>query len=147
MDIDTDERRAEPRSPQPRRGALDIVVAAFLVLLWIVCLSYSLQRERQEEANSKQFMAAPVCNGRSVDAANCRLNALMMVTDKWDGSTTKNTYHYLDLRTRSGSTYEVRMGKGNPFWDAASKGQIVGTQRWHEDVVSLTAGSMRPKER
>lgn len=146
MEIDPDERPA-PRPPRHRFGIVDIGVAALLVLTGIVCLANGLQWDRQAEDAETQFMASPICSSRAVDSTDCRLNAPMMVTKKWTRYGSHGggggKHYYLGMRTYSGETYTAEMTGADPFWDALLTGQIISTQRWHDNVVSMSSGGTR----
>ncbi len=92
-------------------------------------------------------VAGLLCSSRAVDSTDCRLNSPMMVTNKWTRYGSKGggggKHYYLELRTYSGEIYTAKMTGADPFWDAALTGQIISTQRWHDNVVSMSSGSRR----
>ena len=106
-------------------------------LVTIALFAGGLTIDNQMEAASKRFVAAPICAGSDVDSMTCRLNAPMMVTDKWN---MPGHGLYLQLLARSGETYQAQFRRSNHLWEAVSPGEVVEAQVWQRGVVFVSVG-------
>lgn len=147
METDTDEYRAAPRSPRQRRGVLDIVIAGLLFLGAIALFAGGLSFDRQSEAETQAFVAAPLCTSSAMDSETCRLNVPMLVTRRVHVPGTKGGGYFLDLLAHSGEKYkyQAEFRRSSRIWEAVSPGETVEAQLWHGRVVLVTVGTLWSK--
>ena len=130
------------RARQQRGGVAAIVLNGILVLGGFVLLGAGLSADRPYAEADRVFRAAPLCVEGTKYSSACRLNAPMLVTGKWVVYHRNHKHDYLELKARSGETYRLDFGRANELWAVVSIGQIVETQSWQDEVITLTAGGM-----
>jgi hypothetical protein len=116
------------------------------MLIGFFILNFGLNADRQQDQAAQQFQATPVCASSAttiLQAANCRLEAPMLVTNKWVKYGEKGSRsYYLNLRSYSGDTYTMKIIMINRLWASVSVGQEVGTERWQDNVVLISANGL-----
>ncbi len=133
---------ARSRARHQRGGVVAIVLNGILVLGGFALLGAALSADRPHDEAHHMFRSAPLCAEGTEYSSACRLNAPMLVTDKWVVYNRNHKHDYLKLKARSGETYDLDFGRADELWAVVSIGQIVETQRWQDEVITLSAGGM-----